>query len=207
MTKRGRQCASEAQRTKDNILKIASQLFSQNGYDATSLRKIAELANISHGLLRYHFGSKQEIWQAIADLAVERYTEEILQPSLELRAQGVKVALREICRRCVYVTAENPELALILKQESSVESERLDYFFKIYQPIDRVMRELLEQLKEEGTYSTFDTDFLLMTLFGMTGKPFIDACLMEKIMGHSPFSPEYVKNYADQLVRLLFPDD
>lgn len=49
-------------RTKENlILSVSNQLFLQNGYEATTMRKIAQEANVSPGLATYFFKSKRHI--------------------------------------------------------------------------------------------------------------------------------------------------
>lgn len=204
--KRGRQSANEAEQTKANILKFSSELFSYKGYQATSLREIAERAGISHGLLRYHFGSKMAIWQAIADMALDNYVNDVIEPALKLKARGALAVLREICRGMVFQSAAHPEVVLIIKQESSISTERLDYFMEGFHPIEKKLRELVEAVKAEGGLTQFDTNFLLITLFGMTSKPFVDCPLIEKTMEISVFEPAYVERYAEQVVTLMFPE-
>ncbi len=43
---------------KERIIEIASQLFSQKGYENTSLSTICKKANVSKGLVSHHFKSK-----------------------------------------------------------------------------------------------------------------------------------------------------
>ncbi|CAH0536918.1 TetR/AcrR family transcriptional regulator [Vibrio marisflavi] len=65
--KPGRRSAVDAEKTKQEILRVAMQLFCEEGYDKVSLRSISEIANVSHSLIRHHFGSKEKIWHSISD--------------------------------------------------------------------------------------------------------------------------------------------
>ncbi|MDR9828771.1 helix-turn-helix domain-containing protein [Vibrio sp. FNV 38] len=65
--KQGRRSAEDAEKTKCKIMCVASQLFCEQGFDRVSLRNISERAGVSHSLIRYHFGSKEKIWQSISD--------------------------------------------------------------------------------------------------------------------------------------------
>lgn len=64
-------------RTRERILEVALTLFADRGYDATSMREIAEHLGITKAALYYHFDSKAEIVRAmlaeteqqVADLA------------------------------------------------------------------------------------------------------------------------------------------
>lgn len=50
--------------TRSRILDAAELLFSQRGYDGTSLRDIAAAAEVRMGLVHYHFGAKDQILAA-----------------------------------------------------------------------------------------------------------------------------------------------
>jgi AcrR family transcriptional regulator len=63
--------------TRDRILAVASELFVEQGYDATSLREIADRLGFTKAALYYHFQSKEQILAAL------------LEPADELLAQFV----------------------------------------------------------------------------------------------------------------------
>src|SRR6266480_3236421 len=47
--------------TRSRIQEIALELFTEHGYEATSLREIAERLGVTKAALYYHFKSKDEI--------------------------------------------------------------------------------------------------------------------------------------------------
>lgn len=51
--------------TREVILKTALELFADKGYDATSMREIAEKIGISKPALYYHFDSKEDIVRGV----------------------------------------------------------------------------------------------------------------------------------------------
>jgi AcrR family transcriptional regulator len=51
--------------TREQILDVAERLFSTQGYEATSLREIAEQMGFSKAALYYHFTSKTDILMAL----------------------------------------------------------------------------------------------------------------------------------------------
>jgi AcrR family transcriptional regulator len=51
----------ESTSTRDRILDVALELFSDEGYDKTSLREIAERLGFSKAAIYYHFASKEDI--------------------------------------------------------------------------------------------------------------------------------------------------
>jgi AcrR family transcriptional regulator len=53
--------------TRSRIQAIAVELFTEQGYDATSLREIAERLGVTKAALYYHFKSKDDILHSLVD--------------------------------------------------------------------------------------------------------------------------------------------
>src|SRR6516162_5877947 len=51
--------------TRDRILDVALDLFTEQGFDGTSLREIAERLHVTKAALYYHFESKDDILMAL----------------------------------------------------------------------------------------------------------------------------------------------
>lgn len=66
--------------TKEKILDTAELLFSELGFDNTSLRSITSKADVNLASVNYHFGSKKELIQAV----MERYLG-VLMPAIDER--------------------------------------------------------------------------------------------------------------------------
>lgn len=77
---------SESQSTRDRILSAAEYLFGEQGYDATSIREIADRASVNLGLVSYHFASKETLY----DCLIERRSAEIGRRRLKILAQENK---------------------------------------------------------------------------------------------------------------------
>jgi AcrR family transcriptional regulator len=53
--------------TRSQLQSVALELFAENGYDATSLREIADRLGITKAAVYYHFRSKDEILASLID--------------------------------------------------------------------------------------------------------------------------------------------
>jgi AcrR family transcriptional regulator len=51
--------------TRAEILEVAAEMFTERGYEATSLREISERLGITKAALYYHFRSKEDIMRAL----------------------------------------------------------------------------------------------------------------------------------------------
>jgi AcrR family transcriptional regulator len=51
--------------TKDRILDAAEALFMEKGFEGTSLRELTAAAGVNLAAVNYHFGSKEELFEAV----------------------------------------------------------------------------------------------------------------------------------------------
>src|SRR4026209_2058767 len=61
-------------RSNDRILKSALELFSDKGYEATSVREICEAAGITKPTLYHFYGSKEGVYRALVDGALDDFS-------------------------------------------------------------------------------------------------------------------------------------
>ncbi len=82
--------------TRSRIQDVALALFTENGYEATSLREIAERLGVTKAALYYHFKTKEDIVASLMDDRVQ-----VLHDLLEwARAQPNTIEMRrELIRR------------------------------------------------------------------------------------------------------------
>jgi len=73
-----------AKETRERILDTAEQLFSENGFSATSVRAITARAGVNVAALNYHFGSKS----ALIDAVFERRLRPLNQMRLRMLEQS-----------------------------------------------------------------------------------------------------------------------
>lgn len=62
-------------RTARRILEVALELFTEQGYEGTSLREVAERLNLSTPALYYHYSSKDHLLISLVRPALERADE------------------------------------------------------------------------------------------------------------------------------------
>jgi AcrR family transcriptional regulator len=101
--------ATEALRSNARILQKALALFSDRGYDATSVREICEAAGITKPTLYHFYGSKEGVYRAIVEGALERFRADVVRV---LVAEGtLRDRLVRVARAYVDATVREPDLA------------------------------------------------------------------------------------------------
>lgn len=66
----GRPGADEGRNRRDQILSAARTLFSREGFDGVSIRRIAGEAGVNSALVAYYFGDKQGLYEALLEEAM-----------------------------------------------------------------------------------------------------------------------------------------
>lgn len=72
--------------SKESILQAAYKLFSKHGFSGTSIKMIADEAQISTSLIFHHFQSKEELWVSVERFIIKNKKDEpprIREDSLE----------------------------------------------------------------------------------------------------------------------------
>lgn len=84
--------------TKTRILDAAEILFMEHGFEATSLRSLTAAASVNLAAVNYHFGSKEELFQAVLTRRLDPMNQERIDllEKLEREAGGKPVSCEKI---------------------------------------------------------------------------------------------------------------
>jgi AcrR family transcriptional regulator len=88
----GRQ-ALKSKRTRDRILQSAISLIKEGGYSSASASRIAERAGMTWGAAQHHFGSKDDILDAVMEISHENFTRKMASSALRAGSLADRVGL------------------------------------------------------------------------------------------------------------------
>jgi AcrR family transcriptional regulator len=202
-TRRQQQRAVE---TRTALLDTAIAVFSINGYEGVSVRQLEEQAGVKRGLVAYHYGDKEQLWQAAVDRLFESMAEDLLV-RVELLADIAPLeAARGFVRAFVRYSAAHPELNRLMMQESVSASWRVNYI------VDRHIAPLLTTLANtmpeaaELLWSKGDPHRYYL-LVGAGAFVFTAEQECRRLFRQSPRSEDFVEHHADLVVSMLLPDE
>jgi len=194
-----------ADATRDRILDVALDLFSELSYDGATTREISSRAGVTQPLLNYHFSSKDELWRA----AVERLFE-ALDTSMSDRAQGLRgvdelTMARLLVREFVTFSATHPQLHRIITQECKTDGPRMDWLVEEHvRPWFELATALFEGLVERGHVPAIPAAHLYYILTGAGPTMFVLGPECQRLTGIDPTAPEVIEAHADAVCLLLF---
>jgi len=182
--------------TGDRLVSAALEAFSTAGFDGTSARQIERLAGVERGLVGYHFGSKQQLWNRAVDSLFDRYTDEL---------ESLRNALRDVSKRertsamlMAYArfNARNPEFFRILVIEGHVKSERSE---RLAFHLRRLLA-VFSDLTEMSVAIPIETAIRWFQIVGAAGALFALSVHAEQTFGDTLHDPDFVDRFAASLV-------
>ena len=154
--------------TKEKIFEESLTLFSQNGYNGTSVDQIAERVGIKAPSLYKHYKGKEDILNAIIDAAEERYEEYFgsdknIGKIPESKAEFIQMTLDKIL-----FTMHDPLIGKIWRflVQEQFRSERLAEITTRHQldGIQRMYTKIIEEMMSKGIFKEDDPAQLAMEL-------------------------------------------
>jgi TetR/AcrR family transcriptional regulator, cholesterol catabolism regulator len=147
---------------KDEVVRVAAQLFAAKGYHATTLDEIAEEMGVTKPALYYYIASKEDILQSIINRVMEpmeqvsKVGKSNLQPKEKMEA---------IIRMLVQFATERKETALIAFEQANILPKKSQDALKRRQKeVERVVEQTLKEGIEQGCFSVGD---VRMTCFAI----------------------------------------
>jgi AcrR family transcriptional regulator len=198
----GRRPAAVAEATREHIVRAARGLFARHGFDAVSVRDIAEQAGTTHGLVRHHFGSKLGVWQAVVDAAEAEYAG-ALGPVLDGLGSGdARDEAAHFVRRFVAVSALHPDLTRLLLHEGTAAGPRLPQILAHLASAHRRLEPLVARLHACGLLRQFGSETLFHFLLFAAGAPFALPALSEGLLGPDASAEAHAERVVHALLGL-----
>ena len=116
--------------TKENILKISEKLFSEKGYDGTSVDEIATLCKINKATVYYHFKSKEEILDSVMHSILDEAKKMVNTSIYEMHNNPNVKSIRSYIEALINFLAGKKRLVSIIIMESLKSKNKLDLLFK-----------------------------------------------------------------------------
>jgi AcrR family transcriptional regulator len=111
---------------RENILDAAERTFAELGYAGTTLRVVADAANVTQALISYYFGSKHGLFEAAFLRRGVPISDQRLAKLEELQASGKRVRLRELVQAFlspVLALRASPEGRAFLRLQARLHTE------------------------------------------------------------------------------------
>lgn len=195
-------------KTKQKLLDAALEAFSENGYQGTSTRNIADRAGVHHPLITYHFKNKEELWRAAADRIFSDFNGKLAKAAAEQAGECPKARMSAMIRAYVHYAARKPALHKIMVQEASRPSERLDWLINNHlRPLFEVVVKELRELQERGVAPPGDPALLFNMIRVSSGALLALALEIKGTSNIDLEQPGQLDALADMIIRVFLPGE
>lgn len=197
---RGRPLDKNQPDLKKQILDTAEKLFSDKGYAATSIRRIADQSGVNPALVHYYFGQKKVLLQSVLDRALEPMGLAIAEMKDH---PGASPGL--IADLLISMAAAHPNIPRLLIREVLLPGgEMQQYFTEHLAPrLGGALPALLDREKSAGRIHTdVDPAISALLILAVSMFPFVARTLAEPVLGIS-YDKDGIETLKQQVTQLL----
>ena len=161
--KRGR-----AKTRKEDIMKVAADLFSKKSYHDVTMDQIAEHVGVAKGTIYLYFDSKENLY-----LGILEHTHETIESILvneiaknDPAPQKLKKVLTLIFR---FYSENKDVLRILTRDETRLIKEHYEFTERWRHRRIKLYRKILEKGIKEGSFRPANTELLALIIFGLVG--------------------------------------
>ena len=168
-----KEVSKKVSKSRKQILDVAASLFSQHGFDATSLREIASAANMKAGSLYYHFESKESLILEVLNIGIESIHQNVRSrisslpddsPFSTILEEAIKGHLEALLEKGNYTSTN-------IRNYGQMPESIRNLSLEIRNNYEDVWRELLEEGTRKGAIKKdVDLKILRLSLLGMMNR-------------------------------------
>lgn len=158
----------------ERILEAAEAVFSETGFDGARVDVIADRAGVNKALLYYYFHSKEQLFQALIDQAIQE-TQHVVEEEFKELPSINEEAVSAVLDRIIDFVEQKKNILRIITMEGLKFRSGKSYIFEILDPIYQRVLELIGERKE-GVPDRIN--FLIKNFF-MTTVPLIVFTIFE----------------------------
>jgi AcrR family transcriptional regulator len=126
---------------KRRILRVAQEMFGRHGYHATTVKMIAEEAEVAFGLVAHHFGTKENLFLTAGFEMVDRVMDKI--KANPKKTKTGREAVAQFIEDYLDFTLEHPSLFPILIRCSPFSDMGIEFAREL---ISEKFREFLDEI-------------------------------------------------------------
>jgi AcrR family transcriptional regulator len=135
--------------TRKRILSIAEKLFSEKGFDATSVASIAKKARVNKALIYYHFKNKDDIVFSLFHSIIEDLTHRIGNSIEDFHKAGKLTVEEKIKKEIMLLSDRKDILSVLLMEALKAKNKNFKLFEVANLVIENEKKSVLAKLKNQ----------------------------------------------------------
>ncbi|MBP3949780.1 forespore capture DNA-binding protein RefZ [Bacillus suaedae] len=187
--------------TKEKMLDAAIRLFHTQGYAGTSVRDIAQKANVNVALISYHFGGKKGLYEQLIIQFFEDYLH-ILESELQKESESLKDLLLQVIRALLEYQSKQYLVARMVHREMTLDSVLVRELMSTYLRKEKhEFEQLIKRGMTGGEFQRQPVDYVIIHLRTMITMPYLSPHYLRELYQLSSNEPYFIDRYMEHLTR------
>jgi len=171
---------------RDEIVRVAAELFEKHGYDRCSMAALSERLGGSKATLYGYFSSKEDLLRAVLDCAVARDADNVIRdfPAKDdLRESLIVLGTAYLNKRMSPLPLANMRMVANQPADSTMGK---DFYLNVIRPNFHRLADKFEELMDQGKLKRADPEVVMMHWKGLCDWDFFEQRLLGAIAGPDP---------------------
>lgn len=181
----------------DELVRVANDLFSELGYERTTVRLIADRLGVKSGSLYSHISGKDQILQEI----IMRVGEEFVRRVTKARqsSEDPEIALRRMCREHLHVLHElQPSVTVYFNEWRKLDETLRKDVIVLRKQYEELFRDVILAGVKAGVFSTPDVRSAMLVVLSSLNWTY------QWYDRHGPLTPDQIADgYVDFILEGL----
>ncbi len=202
---------------KEELIDAAEILFSEKGFNETSVDDICDEVGVAHGLFYYYFDSKEGVIESITERLIRE-----LESNLDEIVEETEMRADEKFIRFLGLSFQRKKKRPYLASYFSKKDSPLVYY-RLFEEIVNMLTSYLTEIVEQGIdEGVFHTEYPEQTIqFWLYGRLFLmgddqlfkegifeelkaEASMLERLLdSETPFLTDFYKRYEDEIKEFI----
>lgn len=192
--------------SRGKIIAAANTLFAKQGFDATSVREIADLAGVNVSAINYHFGSKNGLFETL----MTEFAQSKVMMALEIletpqTIEEFQLRLRMFATHMLKVAVDEPESSQVVHKHMELFIDIAPEAFKstFMKLHDSCVNFFKAAQKKKVIRGDLNPDLMGSFFFGSILEPVHQCPISEKIGMPNISDPKYRETFLNTFLELF----
>ncbi|KAB7666765.1 forespore capture DNA-binding protein RefZ [Bacillus sp. B1-b2] len=185
--------------TKDSIVEAAIALFNTKGYNGTSIRDIAGLANVNIANISYYFNGKQGLLEYCYIHFFEAYIA-LLEKVFRQNDTSPTVKLKNCIEGIISFQCQNPQLTRFVLREVSIDSQVVREIMSTYSVKEKyIFTKIIEEGIARKEFNRISIPYSIIQIKGFLSMPFIHSYYLKEVLHVFLHEDYFQKKYVQEI--------
>lgn len=185
--------------SKDAIVDAAITLFNIKGFTGTSIRDIANKANINVANISYYFDNKHGLLEHCFTIFFESYLHEI-EKGYSNADLSATIALKEMSKNIIQYQSKNVHLTRFILREISIDSQVIREIMSTYFVKERFFfKEVLEKGMKTGEFRNLSINYMIMQWKALLAMPYLNSQYAREVLQIFPNEEYFADKYTSEI--------